>query len=103
MSNLTYRQLDALDRIEQNPALQLFFFKKVKGLKWFDELEKRGFFNPELNPRPVKSDKEGYFSIPGWPILEYLEQTAPELRQPENLALQQNLWVNSGSGKAPSA
>ena len=84
MSNLTSRQLDALDRIEQNPALQPFFFKKVKGLKWFDELEKRGFFNPELNPRPIKSDKEGYFSIPSWPILEYLEQTAPELQQPEN-------------------
>ncbi len=85
MSKLTQRQLDALDRIEQKPALQPFFFKKLKGLKWFDELEKRGFFNPMLNPRPVQSDQEGYFNIPSWPILDYLEQTAPELRQPENL------------------
>ena len=85
MSKLTPRQLDALDRIEQKPALQPFFFKKLKGLKWFDELEERGFFNPELNPRPVQSDQEGYFSIPSWPILEYLEQTALELQQPENL------------------
>lgn len=85
MSKLTPRQLDALDRIEQKPALQPFFFKKLKGLKWFDELEKRGFFKPRLNPRPVQSDQEGYFSIPSWPILDYLEQTAPELQQPENL------------------
>lgn len=85
MSKLTPRQFDALDRIEQKPALQPFFFRKLKGLKWFDELEKRGFFNPRLNPRPVQSDQEGYFSIPIWPILDYLEQTVPELRQPENL------------------
>jgi len=85
MSKLKLRQLDALDRIEQKPALQPFFFKKLKGLKWFDELENRGFFNPKLNPKPVQSDQEGYFSIPSWPILDYLEQTAPELQQPENL------------------
>lgn len=86
MNKLTYRQLDALDRIEKEPVLQPFFFKKLRGLKWFDELEKRGFFSPELNPRPVQSDQEGYFSVPGWPILDYLEQTASELQQPENLA-----------------
>ena len=85
MSKLNPRQLDALDRIEQKPALQPFFFKKLNGLKWFDELEKRGFFNPKLNPVPVKSDQEGYFSIPSWPILDYLEKTAHELQQPENL------------------
>jgi len=85
VSKLTPRQLDALDRIEQKPALQPFFFKKLKGLEWFDELEKRGFFNPGFNLRPVQSDEEGYFSIPNWPILDYLEQTAPDLRQPENL------------------
>lgn len=85
MSKLNPRQLDALDRIEQKPALQPFFFKKLKGLKWFDELENRGFFNPKLNPKPVQSDQEGYFIIPSWPILDYLEQTAHELQQPENL------------------
>lgn len=84
MSNLSPRQMDALDRIQNKPALQPFFFKKLKGLKWFDELESRGFFNPPLNPEPVESDQEGYFRHPSWPILDYLEQTALELRQPEN-------------------
>ena len=84
MSKLSPRQLDALDRIVQKPALQPFFFRKLKGLKWFDELENRGFFSPGLNPAPVQSDQEGYFNIPSWPILDYLEQTAPELQQPEN-------------------
>jgi hypothetical protein len=84
MSKLNPRQHDALEKIEQKPALQPFFFKKLKGLKWFDELENRGFFNPKLNPRPVQSDQEGFFRIPSWPILDYLDQTAPELQQPEN-------------------
>ena len=84
MNNLTDRQMDALDRIESKPALQPFFFRKLKGLKWFDELKKRGFLDPERNPKPEPSDKEGFYRVPSWPIMDYLEQTAPELRQPEN-------------------
>ena len=85
MNNLSRRQLDALDRIKQKPALQPFFFKNLKGLKWFDELENREFFKPEHHSGPVPSDQEGYYSIPAWPVLDYLEQTAPELQQSENL------------------
>jgi hypothetical protein len=85
MSKLTPRQLDALDRIEKKPELQPFFFKKLKGLHWFDELETREFFNPKHNPKPVPSDQEGFFSIPNWCILEYLEKTSFELQKPENL------------------
>ncbi len=85
MNNLTERQMDALDRVVSKPALQPFFFRKLKGLKWFDELKERGFLDPEQNPEPKRSDREGFYSIPSWPILDYLDQTAPELRQPENI------------------
>ncbi len=84
MNNLSNRQMDALDRIQSKPALQPFFFRKLKGLKWFDELKERGFLDPERNPEPEPSDKEGLFRVPTWPIMDYLEQTAPELLQPEN-------------------
>ena len=85
MNKLKPRQIDALNRVKQEPALQPFFFKKLKGVKWFDELETQGFFNPKHHSGPVETDPKGYFNIPTWPILHYLEQTAPELQQPENL------------------
>lgn len=84
MTELTPRQLDALNRIERKPGLQPFFFRRLKGMQWFDELERRGFFSPERHPAPVESDKEGYFTIPSWPILDYLERTAPELLSGKN-------------------
>ncbi len=84
MSKLSPKQLDALDRIQQKPALQQLFFQKINGLKWFDELNKRGFFYAAHNPRPQQSDKEGFFIVPAWPILTYLEKIAPELQYTSN-------------------
>jgi hypothetical protein len=84
MNDLSGRQIDALDRVEARTALQPLFFRKLSGLHWFDELEKRGFFNPENNPKPIESDQEGYFRVPGWPVLDYLKNTAPDLQSPGN-------------------
>ncbi|MFX0200527.1 MAG: hypothetical protein ACFFCW_30785 [Candidatus Hodarchaeota archaeon] len=84
MNKLSPRQIDALNRIERHQELQPFFFKKAKGLKWFDEFDKRGFFDPGLNPMPVESEDEGFWRIRPWPVLEYLVATAPELENPEN-------------------
>ncbi len=83
MAELTPRQVDALNRIEAKPELQQFFFRKIKGLFWFDALEARGYFNPRHNPEPVET-KDNLFMIPSWPILDYLERTAPELEAPAN-------------------
>jgi hypothetical protein len=80
MKNLDPRQIDAIERVHKKPELQPFFFKKLKGLKWFDELEKKGFFEPSENPAPKETDDKGFFVIPFWPVLEYLEKTAPELQ-----------------------
>jgi len=71
MSSLSPTQKDAIKKIVEKPQLQSYFFKEVTGLKWFDELKKHGFFNPECEPK--SSD---------WPILIYLEKTALEL--PDN-------------------
>ena len=81
MSKLTPKQFDALDRIQRLPQLQPFFFKKARGLKWFDEFENRGFFDPSKNPMPMESKDERYWQIPSWPALDYLVRMAPELEQ----------------------
>ena len=44
--------------------------------EFFDELVIAGLFDPVRNPRPVASDKEGYFRIPYWHILDYLKASA---------------------------
>lgn len=79
-NKLSPRQIDAIETVQSKPDLEPFFFKKIKGLKWFDELYTRGFFNPDRNPTLKESENKGFFVIPFWPMLEYLEKTAPELQ-----------------------
>lgn len=80
MNNLEPRQIDAIERAKKKPELQPFLFRKIKGLKWFDELQKNGFFEPSSNPAPNETEDKGFYVIPLWPVLEYLEKTAPELK-----------------------
>ena len=50
MVDLTVDELDVLRRIGMKAELQPFFFKKAKGLKWFNALTECGYFNPENIP-----------------------------------------------------
>ena len=84
MSKLTAEQKDLLYRIETNPELQPFFFRKAKGLEWFDPLDEKGFFSPDKNPRPIPAKEEGYVNIPTWPVTEYLVAASHELNDPGN-------------------
>src|SRR4051794_32053713 len=80
MIDLTPDERDLLERIGDKEELRPFFFRKAKGLKWFDALAERGYFNPEQNPAPVPSKEEGYVNVPFWPTTEYLVTTSLELR-----------------------
>ena len=73
------RERDLLIRIDKNEDLQPIFFRKVKGIKWFDELSYGGYFEPDQNPLPTLEDENGYVRIPIWRVLHYLLKTAPEL------------------------
>ena len=83
MRELNAKEKDLLYRIETKPVLQPFFFRKLKGLHWFDSLNERGFFKPEKNPKPVPAKEEGYVNIPTWPVTEYLVTTSEELADPD--------------------
>ena len=81
MIDLTADERDLLERIGDKKELRPFFFRKAKGLKWFDALAVvRGYFNPEQNPEPVLLKEEGYVNVPFWPTTEYLVTTSLELR-----------------------
>jgi hypothetical protein len=84
VKSLEPRQIDAIERVLKKPELQPFFFGRLKGLKWFDELQQKMFFDPSANPAPKETDDKGFYVIPLWPVLEYLEKTAPELETEGN-------------------
>jgi hypothetical protein len=79
-------EIDILERVSSKKELQTIFFRKLKGLKWFDDLERRGFFNPNQNPAPIPAKQEGYINIPAWPVTDYLVVTSPELKKENNEA-----------------
>ena len=82
---LSAKELDLLQRIDEKEELRPLFFRKVKGLKWFDHLEKRGYFSPERTPKPVPANEEGYIKVPLWTAIEYLVKSAPELSDEGNI------------------
>ena len=86
MDNLSPAEYDLLVRIEEKEALRPFFFRKVKGLKWFNALDKRNYFDPADSLAPVSTGEEGHVYIPHWPITHYLVATSPELLVEENRA-----------------
>ncbi|MCK4654160.1 MAG: hypothetical protein KAU01_06920 [Candidatus Cloacimonetes bacterium] len=89
-----YNLLDRIDRIikYETPTKEViatlpnlfkiesrysYFFSNLKSPKWLSPLYEAGFFNPEKNPLPIEDpDNKGFFSIPHWPILTYLENVA---------------------------
>ncbi len=43
---------------------------------FFEALQTHGLFDPERNPGPVAGEKAGYYRLPYWPPLDYLEAVA---------------------------
>ncbi len=84
MVELTVDELDVLHRIGKKTELQPFFFKKAKGLKWFNALAERGYFDQGNIPKPMPAKEEGYVNIPYWPAIDYLVKTSEELDAKEN-------------------
>lgn len=84
MRELNVNEKDLLDRVVKKPELEPFFFRKLKGLHWFDALSDNGFLAPEKNPKPLPAKEEGYVNIPHWSVTEYLVATSQELSSPDN-------------------
>ncbi len=84
MTKLSAKEQDLLQRVYEKEDLRPLFFRKVKGIKWFDALSEKGYFNPGDIPRPVPAKEEGYVNIPSWSVVDYLVKTSPELSNDEN-------------------
>src|SRR3989304_6772158 len=71
---LTPKEASVLKLVQEDAAYENYFFKKVADTKWFYPLKEMGYFSPEKAPGPIPADQEGYFIIPEWNILSYLDR-----------------------------
>jgi len=79
MNELSPKERDLLERVKAKPELRTIFFRKVKGLKWFDALYESGYFNADNIPAPTPAKEEGYVNIPRWEVVDYLVKTVQEI------------------------
>lgn len=91
MSNLTPKQKTALKLLGENREYQTYFFKRVRDVKWFIPLKKKGYFNASRNPKPIPAKEKGFYTIPHWPALDYLEKLSVECSKSENRQLAEEL------------
>jgi len=81
-NNYNESKADRIFQIIKNDEPQRnYFFKKLGSspnpFPWLKPLKERGYFDPKNNPPPQEvPDKRGYFTIPYWNILHYLENVA---------------------------
>lgn len=68
----------------KDKSFEDYFFKNVKSTKWFHPLKEKGYFAPEKAPGPKPADKEGYWTIPHWNVLDYLEKVSQQVTEPGN-------------------
>ena len=78
--------LETLSNLLKVEARHSYFFKNLKSLYWLRPLKEKGFFGPQNNPQPqAVPDQPGYYTIPHWSVLDYLEHLASKnLEEPSD-------------------
>ncbi len=77
------KESNKFDKISKRTVYENKFFNEIKDIKWFDELKNRGYFKPNLDTKPIESEK-GFFFIPQWNVLPYLENVSQQVMHPGN-------------------
>lgn len=81
----TQEVLKTLPNLLNTESRFIYFFNGLKSPKWLVHLEKEKYFEGSKNPEPVESeDNPGFFSLPYWGVLPYLENVSSQnLSAPE--------------------
>lgn len=75
---------EILQLIKNDNHFRDHFFKNLITVKWFNPLKEKGYFSPENATSPVPSGQEGFFTIPLWNVLPYLERVSQQVNVPDN-------------------
>ena len=90
VNNYTETKAEKIFQIIKNDEPQRnYFFKELASslnpFPWLKPLKERGYFNPEKNPKPYKTpNNKGFYKIPHWHILGYLENVAQKIKENPN-------------------
>jgi len=78
--------LKTLPNLLNTESREIYFFNGLKSRKWLIHLESEGYFDGSKNPEPIESEENpGFFSMPYWAVLTYLEKIGAEnLKSPQN-------------------
>ncbi|MBI1927550.1 hypothetical protein HYR99_25320 [Candidatus Poribacteria bacterium] len=75
--------MSTIDKLHA-PGIESYFFDQVTGLAWFIPLKERGYFSASHNPQPQEGREKGFYTIPSWPALSYLEKISKACAKSEN-------------------
>ena len=64
MTELSFAELDALDRIKAREESRMIFFQQVKGLKWFDSFYGQWVLQCRPKPSSGGNDRQGTCADP---------------------------------------
>lgn len=81
MPELSASQKDFVKRMTEGEEFErhgVDLLVKQQRFEFFDAIVQAGLFDPARNPRPVPADKEGYFRVPYWHVLDYLKASAKQ-------------------------
>lgn len=73
--------LETIESFFEHEGIFEYFFRELAKsndpFPWLEPLKEKEYFNPRNNPSPFElPDKKGYFTIPQWNVLGYLENVA---------------------------
>ncbi|MCK4353289.1 hypothetical protein KAW65_07780 [candidate division WOR-3 bacterium] len=81
---LNPKEESVIELIAEDSVYENYFFNKVSNIKWFFPLKEKGYFSPDEAPGPKEADQKGYYRIPEWNVLFYLEKVSKQVDKPEN-------------------
>mgnify|MGYP000732649918 CR=1 FL=1 len=84
MTELTLPESNLIDKVNREPELESYFFKKIKKLKWFSSLESAGFFSTDEMPAIIQN-ANGSYRYPSWPAIDYLVKSSAYLTESPDL------------------
>lgn len=85
MTSITPEQKTLLDYMAKGPEYQAEIFKGLSQLEYFTPIKDHSYFNANNSPAPIESEKDkGFFTIPHWSALLYLEKVSKECKKAEN-------------------
>ncbi|MGB2698438.1 MAG: hypothetical protein WBD28_11355, partial [Candidatus Zixiibacteriota bacterium] len=80
----TRQEIELVLRLIEKTSYQNYFFKKVSSVIWFDLLKGYNYFSADKAPTPIEEEEKGYYRIPQWNVLTYLERVSEQVNIPGN-------------------